>query len=865
MPTVHSFHVVPALPDALRALRRLAYNIRWAWDSETSELFQRLDRELWERTEHNPVRMLGSISQQRLQDATQDESFLAHMDRAARSLYSYLGSTNTWYQRNHAAQADPALRIAYFSMEFGLTECLPIYSGGLGVLAGDHLKSASDLGLPLVAVGLLYQQGYFRQRLNADGWQQERYPENDFYNLPVEPELGKDGEPIRIVVQFPGRPVYAQLWRVDVGRIPLYLLDTNIPVNNAADQNITDTLYGGDTEMRLRQELILGIGGLRALAALGINPTICHMNEGHAAFLALERVRMLRQEHALDYWQAQEATAAGNLFTTHTPVPAGFDVFSEDLLHRYFDAMLPDLGLSFEDFLGLGRVRSFDKAEQFNMAVLALRHAHHVNAVSKLHGKVTRRMVQSMYPGFPEDEVPVGAVTNGIHTRSVISADMADLLDRYLEGRWSQNVPDATAWDRVAAIPDEELWRVRQRSRELLVNFARARLKVQYEQRNMSEYEIRQTREVLNPDALTIGFARRFATYKRATLLLTDQPRIIKLLTDPHRPVQILLAGKAHPRDDGGKELIRQIVQFAHKDEVRHRIVFVEDYDIGLARHLVQGVDVWLNTPRMLMEASGTSGMKVLPNGGLNLSIPDGWWAEGYNPSAGWSIGKGEEYSDPDYQDRMEALALYDLLEKEVVPLFYDRNTEGIPRAWIDRIKNSMKLLCPVYNTHRMVSQYAETFYFPMAERYGRLQQADLEHTKELVAWKRRLGEGWHDVSVEKVETNEPGAAPAPDAADAGSPLCVGDNLHVTAYVRLGKLTPADVAVEAMHGVLDSNRQVTSPTGAALVWKSQENGKHRYEGDLPCNRSGLQGFSVRVRPTHADAVLPQELALVAWE
>jgi len=865
MPQVHSFHVVPALPDSLRPLRTLAYNIRWAWDIEASELFQRLDRELWEQTEHNPVRMLGSISQQRLQEAAQDESFLAHMDRASRSLESYLKSNSTWFQRTHAATTDPKTRIAYFSMEFGLTECLPIYSGGLGVLAGDHLKSASDLGIPLVGIGLLYQQGYFRQRLNADGWQQERYPENDFYNVPVQPEAGPDGRPIRVEVQFPGRTVHAQVWRVDVGRIPLYLLDTNISLNSPDDQNITDTLYGGDTEMRLQQELILGVGGFRALGALGISPTICHMNEGHAAFLALERVRTLREKYQVDYWQAQEASAAGNLFTTHTPVPAGFDVFSSDLLHKYFDSMLSQLGLSFDEFLGLGRVRSFDKAEQFNMAVLALHHAHHVNAVSKLHGKVTRRMVQNMYPGFPEEEVPVGSVTNGIHIRSFISAEMTGLLDRYLEGRWSQNMSEPAAWERIDSIPAEELWRVRQRRREQLVNFARQRLKAQYEQRNMSEYEIRQTREVLNPDALTIGFARRFATYKRATLLLTDPARLTKLLADPQRPVQIVLAGKAHPRDDGGKELIRQIVQFARKDEVRHRIVFLEDYDIGLARQLVQGVDVWLNTPRMLMEASGTSGMKVLPNGGLNLSVPDGWWAEGYDPSTGWSIGKGEEYVDPDYQDRLEALALYDLLEKEVVPLFYDRNTEGIPRAWIDRVKRSMKTLCPVFNTHRMVSEYSEKFYFPMAQRYKKLQENDLSFSKELVSWKQHVGAGWHDVRVEKVETDEPAALADLQGDDAASPLCVGDNMHVTAFVRLGEISPQDVVVEVMSGILDSNRQITGPLAQALVWKSEQDGLHRYEGDLTCRRSGLQGFSVRVRPAHADAVLPQELSLITWE
>lgn len=865
MPTVHSFHVVPALPESLSELHTIAYNIRWAWDNDTVELFQRLDRDLWERTEHNPVRMLGSIAQERLQSAALDEGFLAHKDRVARGLESYLRSTNTWYHRNHPTAADDSMRIAYFSMEFGLTECLPIYSGGLGVLAGDHLKSSSDLGLPLVGVGLLYQQGYFRQRLNADGWQQERYPENDFYNLPIQQELDSTGKPLHISVQFPGRLVHAQVWRVQVGRIPLYLLDTNIAANSLQDQNITDTLYGGDTEMRLKQELILGIGGLRALTALGIRPTICHMNEGHAAFLALERVRMLRLQQPADYWEAQEATAAGNLFTTHTPVPAGFDVFSADLLHRYFDSMLAELGLSFDEFLGLGRVRSFDKAEQFNMAVLAFRHAHHVNAVSKLHGRVTRRMVQSMYSGFPEDEVPVTHVTNGIHTRSVISREMSELLDHYLEGRWSNNLSDPEVWKRVDEIPDAELWRVRQRRREQLVNFARARLKRQYEQRNMSEFEIRQTREVLNPDALTIGFARRFATYKRATLLLSDPARLIRILGDANRPVQILLAGKAHPRDDGGKELIRQIVQFARRDEVRHRIVFLEDYDIALARNLVQGVDVWLNTPRMLMEASGTSGMKVLPNGGLNLSIPDGWWAEGYDERAGWSIGKGEEYADPEDQDRMESLALYELLEKEVVPLFYDRNSEGLPRAWIDRIRSSMKLLCPVYNTHRMVAQYATDLYFPMAERYCRLAANNLDQTRRLVAWKRHVGERWHTVKVERVVTNDPEVNLPPAAGEPMRPLRVGDVLTVTAYVRLGEIAPSDVVVQAMHGQLDSNRQITQATSQTLIWRGMTDGLHTYSGDVPCPGSGLQGFAVRVMPTHPDAVLPQEMSLIAWE
>ena len=856
MPIVHAYHVVPALPESLDCLRTLAFNLHWAWNPEAIALFRRLDRDLWEQSGHNPVRMLGTIDQERLREAAQDDTFLTQLDRVCRSHDTYQQSANTWFRRVHADAPAFGVSIAYFSMEFGLTECLPIYSGGLGVLSGDHLKSSSDLGLPLVGVGLLYQQGYFRQYLNADGWQQERYPENDFYNMPLQPEQDAQGQPVRVQVEFPGRSVSLQVWRAQVGRTPLYLLDTNIAPNSPADQNITDQLYGGDMEMRLQQEIVLGVGGMRALAALGIQPTICHMNEGHAAFLALERARMLMQALHVDFWTAREAAAAGNLFTTHTPVPAGFDVFPADLLGRYLSFYAEQLGLSFDDFLGLGRIHRHDSGEQFNMAVLALRHSHHVNAVSCLHAKVTRRMVQSGYPGFSEDEVPVSDVTNGIHTRSFISPEMAELLDRYLGGRWSQDIHDQRIWDRIQEIPDEELWRVREYRRERLVTFARTRLKQQYEQRGMSEYEVRQTREVLHPDVLTIGFARRFATYKRATLLLSDAERLTRLLNDPQRPVQIVMAGKAHPRDEGGKEMIRQIVHFARQEEIRPRIVFLEDYDLTVARQLVQGVDIWLNTPRRLMEASGTSGMKVLPNGGLNVSIPDGWWAEAYEPGAGWSIGKGEDYPDPDTQDKVEAGLLYDILEREVVPLFYDRSTEGIPRAWIARIKNSMRLLCPRFNTHRMVAEYTDRFYLPSTQRYRALTADDMARTKALLAWKQRVREQWPQVHVQRVEAQMPGE---------DGILSVGAAIHVVAIVHLGDLTPDDVVVQAVHGPLDVNRQVTHETPVALTHISVQDGEHRYEGDIPCTTSGLQGFSVRILPTHSDAALPQELALVAWE
>lgn len=864
MPTVHSFHVIPSLPESLRGLRDIAYNLRWAWDPETIALFQTLDPDLWEQSGHNPVLMLGSIAQERLRDAAQDEAFLAQLDRISRGLESYMQSRNTWYQRNHPGETE--VKIAYFSMEFGLTECLPIYSGGLGVLSGDHLKSSSDLGLPLVAVGLLYQQGYFRQSLNADGWQQERYPDNDFYNMPLQPVRNAEGEPICIDLDFPGRKVWVQVWQVQVGRIPLYLLDTNIPANNDQDQNITDQLYGGDVEMRVMQEIVLGIGGVRALTALGITPTACHMNEGHSAFMALERARMLITAHGINYAEAREATASGNLFTTHTPVPAGFDHFSADLLNRYLGPYVEQMGLPFSEFMGMGRVDRNNQNEQFNMAVFALRHAHHVNGVSKLHGKVTRKMVQTGYPGFPEEEVPVSSVTNGIHIRSFISQEMSDLLDRYLGARWQWDMSDPAIWAKVDTIPDEELWRVCERRRAALVEFARTRLKAQYVRRNRSEYELRQAREVLSPNALTIGFARRFATYKRATLLLSDPDRLFRLLNDPQRPIQIVMAGKAHPKDDGGKELIRQVVQFANRNEARARIVFLEDYDLTVARELVQGVDIWLNTPRRPMEASGTSGMKILANGGLNVSIPDGWWAEGYEPGVGWSIGRGEEYSDHTEQDRVEANALYEILEKEVVPLFYDRTTDGIPRAWLSRVRHSMRLLCPRFNTHRMVAEYADRFYLPSSHRSAMLQTDDMARAKALVAWKQKLREHWNEVRVDRVELDA--QTPSADGwptENGNTNYHVGETVHFTALVDLGELMPEDVTVQAVHGILDTTRQVVAGTPTPLKWKAKLDGLHHYEGDIPCEQSGQQGFSVRVLPSNPDAELPIELSLIAWE
>ncbi|MGO9230514.1 MAG: alpha-glucan family phosphorylase, partial [Bryobacteraceae bacterium] len=619
MKPAHVFKVVPSLPPSLEGLRTLACNLRWSWDHNTIELFRRLDTDLWESTGHNPVKLLGLIGQAKLEAAARDEAFLSHLHRTEIALASYLSGESSWFRRT--CGGNDGVLVAYFSAEFGLTECLTIFAGGLGILAGDHLKAASDLGVPLVGVGLLYQQGYFRQYLNAAGWQQETYEDNDFQNLPVTLERRSDGSPLTVELTYDGNKVVAQIWRAAVGRVSLYLLDTNVAQNRPEDRDITDQLYGGGTEMRLRQEILLGIGGCRALEALGLEPTVYHMNEGHSAFLSLERVRRLMERDSLTFAEAREAACAGLVFTTHTPVPAGHDYYSPGLLDHYLGNYSSGLGLSKQEFYGLGRQNPGNDSEEFCMTVLALRMAASSNGVSQLHGVVSRKMWKTLWPGVPEDEIPIGSVTNGVHFRSWISAEMNHLYDRYLSPKWREEGADVELWKRAQTIPAEELWRTHERRRERLVGFARRTLRMQLQRRGASQADIDAADEVLNPDALTIGFARRFATYKRATLVLRDPDRLARILNDPQRPVQILFAGKAHPRDDAGKAFIQQIIKLAQGPEFRRRIVFLENYDPALARSLVQGADVWLNTPLRPEEASGTSGMKALANGGLNLSI----------------------------------------------------------------------------------------------------------------------------------------------------------------------------------------------------------------------------------------------------
>ncbi len=848
---IRPFEVVPSLPEPLKPLLEIANNLWWSWHPEAVELFVRLDRSLWQQTHHNPVKLLGSCPQATLDNAARDDGFINSMQRVQAMLKRHMERT-PWLARKNAGTGD--FTIAYFCAEFGLTECLQIYSGGLGCLAGDHLKSASELGLPLVGVGLLYRHGYFQQYLNADGWQQEYYPDLDFSNLPVNPVLDDKGNQVKVTVELPGRKLTIAVWKVMVGLIRLFLLDTNLPENDQMDRGITSQLYGGDMEMRIKQEIVLGIGGLRALEVLGINPDVCHMNEGHAAFLAVERIRKLIEKNNITFDEARQAAAAGHVFTTHTPVPAGIDRFPSDMVSRYFREYVGSLKLDLEGLLALGRENVYNKNEFFSMAVLAIRTSDWYNGVSKLHGEVSRAMWHNIWPGVPADEVPITHVTNGVHARSWLSGDMIYLLDRYLGGRWQADPADQTVWSAINEVPDEELWRVHDRRRHRLVIWTRRQLKKQLTRSSASPDQIEAASEVLDPNCLTIGFARRFATYKRANLLLRDPKRLLAMFANVKTPIQFLIAGKSHPADGGGKDLIRQIVHFAREAKVSHRLVFVENYDIHVARYLVQGCDVWLNTPRRGMEASGTSGMKAALNGVLNLSILDGWWDEAAQSDIGWSIGRGETYGNLDLQDDVESQNLYDLLEKQVIPLFYDRDEHGLPRRWISRMKKCIATLAPEFNTNRMVQDYAEKLYLPALKRSRMLCADKLSAAVSLAQQKQRLRAGWGKLKVEEIISNTSKA------------LGVGSQLDVASIVNLGDLKPEELCVQLYVGKLDNDGRIID--GHASDLKHVEdlgNGRHRFQGTQETTRSGRHGLAVRIVPGGKALEGIYEPGLIFWD
>ncbi|GJM43404.1 MAG: alpha-glucan phosphorylase [Gemmatimonadota bacterium] len=845
-----SFSVVPQLPKSLERLRELAWNLRFSWDPETGDLFQMMDADLWDECGQNPVQFLGRISQVKLEECAKDDALLSNLERVSNDFSKYLASDTTWFHKSEASRG-PSSRIAYFSAEFGLSPCLPLYSGGLGVLAGDHLKAASDLGLPLTGVGLLYQRGYFQQYLNSDGWQQEKYPTNDFHNLPLRPARAADGSEVMLHLPLDDRTLLVKVWQADVGRVPLVLLDTNVPGNPKEYRTITADLYGGDSETRLLQEYVLGIGGVRALHALDREPDVFHMNEGHSAFLVLERMRILMERDGLTFEEARTASGASTVFTTHTPVHAAIDLFSTQQMTRVFPDWMATFDQDAEEFMDLGR--EVPGEGPFNMAVFALRSADATNGVSRLHGKVSRGMWKHLWPGVPEDEVPIQSVTNGIHTQTWISRGMRELFDRHLGRRWSRDPDEASLWDAVEKIPAEALWRAHEVQRQRLVSYVRDRMRAHLELTNGTSVEIANVNEVLDANALTIGFARRFAPYKRGNLILRDVDRLLAILNDAKRPVQFIIAGKSHPKDEPGKKLIQEIVQFSRDERVRGRIVFVEDYDMDVAAHLVQGVDVWLNNPRRPLEASGTSGMKASANGAINMSVLDGWWDEAAEEHLGWSIGNGEVYADKETQDQIESGALYDLLEHEVIPLFFDRGRDGLPRGWIRMMREAIRGLAPVFNTNRMVAEYAQRFYLPTAARAHRLSADSWKGGRDLAAWKHRVTEAWPNVRVSEIES-EPVAE-----------CSVGQVLPVRARVDMGGLAAADLEVQLYHGEISPEGEIEHAEVVPMVTDgAADNGSFWFSGEVPCPRTGHRGFAVRVLPHHADQASSFRPALIRW-
>jgi starch phosphorylase len=850
MKPIRTFEVRPSLPAALLPLLEIAHNLRWSWDHGAVQLFLRIDRDLWECCGHNPVRFLGNVDQSALERAAGDDSFLAHLAGVSEALKLYLCGEKTWFKREHGREE---LQVAYFSAEFGITECLSIFAGGLGVLAGDHLKASSDLGVPLVGVGLLYQQGYFRQYLNAAGWQKEAYEENDFHTFPV--NLVPD---VKVRVDLPNGPVAAQVWSANVGRIQLFLLDANIPENGLEDRKITYQLYGGDLEMRLKQEILLGIGGYRALEAIGVKATVYHMNEGHSAFLGLERLVRLMETQHLSFREARILGSASLIFTTHTPVPAGHDYFPSEMMGRYFGGYIQRLGINLEELLGLGRKDPMNHGEDFCMTVLALRLACFSNAVSQLHGEVSRSMWNGIWKGLPEREVPIGHVTNGVHFRSWVSFEMNQLYDRYLGPEWREEPADSKLWARAESIPATELWRTHERRRERLVSYARGRLRVQLVNRGVSQAAVEEADEVLSPDVLTIGFARRFASYKRANLLIRNPERLAKILNHATHPVQIIYAGKAHPQDDTGKHIIQEIAELARRPEFRRKIVFLENYDLASARYMVQGCDVWLNTPLRPQEASGTSGMKAQANGVLNVSTLDGWWDEAWELgrqrgiAMGWAIGRGETYSDPAQQDEIEAEALYGLLEDEIVPAFYERRADGLPGKWIARMKSSIAALCPQFNMHRMVKQYANEYYTAAHRSFCDLSAGSGAKAVELAAWHQKVQDAWPRMRIDSV-------------GESTAEIELGSQFEAEARVFLDSLTPDDVAVEVVMGRLNADGELTDFGVVTMQVCGQDAGNYVFKSTVqPSARSGKYGYAIRVLPKHAHAQSRLLPGLILW-
>lgn len=849
MSYLQTFQVFPYIPEPLKFLETLVGNLWWSWNLDAIELFRRINPRLWHESGRNPVVFLALIEQKKLDTLATDESFLNHMQEVREQFENQVIKPFDAAIKRPGRENDV---IAYFSMEFGIHECLPLYSGGLGILAGDHLKAASTLGLPLVGVGLFYRNGYFYQFLNHDGWQQEEYPETDLNNLPIEIVKDKAGNDLKIAVAGPDGTIQLIVWKIMVGRIPLYLLDTNIKENPPAIRDINSRLYHSDGKVRLAQEAILGIGGMRALNAMGINPIVCHINEGHCSFCNIERLVWIRSQFNVDLKTAMEINARTTVLTTHTPVLAAHDEFPYDQIKPYLLPFENDLGLSADNLLSWGQMDHNNRENPFSMFVLGLHLTQNRNGVSRLHGSVARRMWSFVWPGVPEEEIPISHITNGIHIPSWISIENSNLFNRYLGRDWPMKTWNTDLALRINEIYDEELWRAHEMSRTGLIRSCRKWMVRQYGRRNAPKSVMKEAESVLDDDVLTIGFARRFAAYKRSNLLLNDIDRLEAILKNEQHPVQFIFAGKAHPMDNEGKKLVQQVVHLVRNPAYGHKILFLEDYDMDIARHLIQGADVWLNTPRRPLEACGTSGMKAAANGVLNVSILDGWWDEGYSPETGWAIGTGEEFTDHQYQDAVESHALYNVLENDVIPCFYDRGSGGIPLRWLAMMKASMQMALERFSAQKMVANYKQTFYTAAMAQYYDLTRDGAVQATRLKTSHERLREKWCALSIK------------PPIKKDGGALRVGESLIISTVVHLEELTPEEVDVEVFYGRLKTVECIADGrTQPMTVAENLGFGAYRYECLLPCQVAGRFGFTARVTPK-ADHFIKYTPGLITW-
>lgn len=846
MPKSIELYVQPVIPKGLERLKEIAYNFWFSWNPEALWLFSSVDRPLWRKLRHNPVEFLREVSQHKLKEASRDRTYLLEYNKVMASFDHYMSKQQTWYAYRFSDRKKDEL-IAYFAAEYGIHESLPIYSGGLGVLSADHCKAASDLGLPFVAVGLLYRRGYFTQMIDENGNQIAQYIDNEFDKIPICRVLDKEGKPLIVIVDVTGRDVYVNVWEVKIGRISLYLLDTDTELNNEKDRLITHSLYGGDLGMRISQEIILGMGGVRVLEALGLRPTVWHINEGHAVLMGFERIRSMVKEQDLSFYEALEVFRATTVFTTHTPVPAGHDVFPLQMKEYYFKHYWEEVGLTRDEFMALG-LDEGNGSKLFNMTRLAFKLANYTNGVSALHAKITSELWQRLWPGIPIDENPIFHITNGVHTFSWIALPMADLFDQYLGQEWRSNLSEPEFWQKVSAIPNDIYWGVRKELKRRMIEVIRANLKTQRIRNRASTTDIREIENLLDPEILTIGFARRFATYKRANLLFSDIERLKRIVNNPERPVQIIFAGKAHPADQPGQDIIRQIYHISCRSEFRNRIVLLENYDINIARCLVSGADVWLNTPRRPYEASGTSGQKAAVNGGLNFSILDGWWAEAAQDNNGWVIGDDRDYDDETKQDTHDSEALYSLLEEEIVPLYYQREEKGYSSGWVNRSKESLRTIAPVYNTDRMVREYTRKCYILASDSGQKCSADNYAIAREMSSWKKKVSANWPDVKLSMAE-------------ECSQDFCFGQEKTIKILADLAALQPKDVTIELYIKKNDEEKPFLVPLKHI---KEQEKGKHLYQGIFSPADSGRYTVSVRAVPYHPELLHKHGTGLCKW-